>query len=174
MHTVHTTTVLAAGATKKEASVNSGRQIARILHTRTLNTHTLTPGYNKNAVHYDVNSAEVFKVEVVTQKKKNAPLTEAQITVIIGLFKGDQLWFDPERNEWWCRNKYVHPRTIKSLYQKGVVKCAAITKGEQAIQVALGTMHQDAIQLVFIPTAAVIKRNKKFSQLLQSWQKDNT
>ncbi|KKL45962.1 hypothetical protein LCGC14_2350340, partial [marine sediment metagenome] len=102
------------------------------------------------------------------------PLTDVQEEIIVSLLKGKQLWYDPKHDNWQCgKQSYIQDRTITSLRHKGVVECVPINEKERAIQVALGTMHQDAVQLQLMPFASIVQRNKKFEQLLKKkkWQR---
>ena len=151
--------MLVAGDNKKAAEANATRRIGR--HA----SYAISGGDYRASI---VSSGPIeFSLNMVKVRKKKPALTDIQVNILIKLLNGNQFWFNPGNYRWECGSTMVEQRTIVSMLQKDVIKCVPINAKEQAMQVALGTMNPDAIQLMINPEAELIQKSKKLKDLLK-------
>lgn len=157
----HSMNVLAIGNTEKEANENAARQI------KSKAEYYVSIGdYQAKTISHRRTGITATMVKV---QKKKPPLTSLQIRVIKKLLiGGEQLCFDTIHNGWkYDGGELLTIRTIVSLIQKDVIKCANLHAKEKNVQVALGTMEPNAMYLTLNREADVIKKCVKLRDFLR-------
>lgn len=157
--TEHSIKVIVAGNDEKTAKINATRQVAK---KGTAKHYALSGDYNATVIKY---TPTKILPTMIKPYPKVSLLTKLQIKVVENLLNGDQFWYYPEEYRWRCGDMTVGTGTLISMMRKEAIKCAPMTNSEQAVQVALGTMQQDAIQLILDPTSEEIKKIKKKNEI---------